>query len=124
MGESFPRTARLTRSRELNTVRAEGVRVHAGPFLIQLRRDERSTSGPRLGVIATRRIGNAVARHRSKRRMREVFRKNREILPPGTEVVLIARDGIEDLAWSELVSRYRDGINRALARITSHRRKA
>ena len=48
----------------------------------------------RLGVTVSRRIGNAVARNRVKRRVRECFRKViRDRLPAGTSIVVIARGG-------------------------------
>ena len=53
----------------------------------------------RLGVTVSRRIGNAVARNRVKRRVRECFRKAiRAELPPDTSIVVIARAGASSLA--------------------------
>ncbi len=52
----------------------------------------------RLGVTVSRRIGNAVARNRVKRRVRECFRKAiRAELPPLTSIVVIARAGAASL---------------------------
>jgi ribonuclease P protein component len=36
-------------------------------------------AGDRLGVIASRRLGDAVFRNRAKRRLREVFRRGRSV---------------------------------------------
>lgn len=52
----------------------------------------------RLGVTVSRRIGNAVARNRIKRRVRECFRlAMRERITPGLSLVVIARPGAADL---------------------------
>ena len=59
----------------------------------------------RLGVVASRKVGNAVERARAKRRLREVFRLNRGLLPPDfrADVVLVARRAILDAPWARVV---------------------
>lgn len=65
-------------------------------------------SGPdaalRLGVVASRRVGNAVARARAKRLLREVYRLNRHDLEGACDIVLVARDTILRCRWNELQS--------------------
>jgi len=46
-----------------------------------------------VGVTASSRIGNAVARNQVKRWLREIYRTHRSELPEGVDVVLIARRG-------------------------------
>jgi len=46
---------------------------------------------PRLGITVTRKVGNAVFRNRAKRVIREAFRRKRDDLPPGTDVVVIVK---------------------------------
>ena len=48
-------------------------------------------SATRVGIIAGKRIGNAVERNRSKRLLREAVRLNRAMIADGFEIVLIAR---------------------------------
>lgn len=62
-------------------------------FLLQGR--EREAAGPvRVGFTASKKVGNAVARNRAKRRLRALAR---EVLPaagrPGWDYVLVARAG-------------------------------
>jgi len=47
----------------------------------------------RLGIAVGRKAGNACARNRIKRRLREYFRLNREKMPPETDIVFVALDG-------------------------------
>jgi ribonuclease P protein component len=55
----------------------------------------------RLGVTVSRRVGNAVNRNRVKRRIREWFREARHELAPGTDLVVIARNGAAELSAAE-----------------------
>jgi len=49
---------------------------------------------PRLGLAASRRLGNALVRNRWKRLTREAFRISREQLPPGVDLVVCPRPGV------------------------------
>jgi len=59
--------------------------------------------GPRAGFVASRRaVGNAVARNRAKRRLREVFRHHQNIVPPGTDLVFVARRALNGLEYAAI----------------------
>jgi ribonuclease P protein component len=47
--------------------------------------------GTRVGIVAGKRIGNAVQRNKAKRLLREAVRLNRARIADGFEIVLIAR---------------------------------
>ena len=73
MSEGFGRDARLRSRGEFTAVQKSGRRA-AGRFLTLL--GQPNTVGrDRLGIIASRRVGNAVVRNRAKRRVRELFRR-------------------------------------------------
>ena len=77
-------------------------------------------SGTRLGITASRKVGNAVVRNRFKRRVREWFRENRGFLDPNTDFVVIARRSGARLELAELAARLRDllAIDRETAATT------
>ena len=74
---------------------ASARRQGAGGFLIQARFRDDGTPMVQVGFTASKKIGNAVARNRAKRRLRAVAR---EVLPnlaqPGWDYVLVARPGV------------------------------
>lgn len=106
-----PRVGRLKRRPEFLAV-AGTRRKHVAPGLIlQVRRhDERQAPPPggpviRLGLTASRKVGNAVVRNRARRRLREAARL---ILPfharPGHDLVLIARQDTAGRPWTDLIA--------------------
>ena len=44
----------------------------------------------RLGIIASKKVGNAVARNRVKRAIREIFRHIKHQMIPATDIVVIS----------------------------------
>ena len=47
--------------------------------------------GNRLGITVSTKLGNAVVRNRTRRRLREVYRLNEQALVDGVDVVVVAR---------------------------------
>lgn len=65
----------------------------------------------RLGVIATRRMGGAVCRNRSKRRARELFRNGSRA--GGLDIVVLPHRGFNDASFAALQTDYRTTLWRA-----------
>jgi len=114
-----PKVGRLRRRPEFLAV-AGTRRKHVAPGLIlQVRRhDDKQRPAPgepevRLGLTASRKVGNAVVRNRARRRLREAARL---IFPeharPGHDLVLIARQGTAERAWDDLLDDMRQALRR------------
>jgi ribonuclease P protein component len=56
-------------------------------------RARRSNSRSRLGLAVSKKVGNAVVRNRWKRRIREAFRLQQDVLPSGLDIVVRPRKG-------------------------------
>jgi ribonuclease P protein component len=89
----FCRAMRLQQSRDFARVRQHGERLVLGCLIANWRRLP-ADSVSRLGVITASRIGNAVARNRARRLLRETFRLHQHDLAAPVELVLVARPSI------------------------------
>jgi ribonuclease P protein component len=99
---------------EFERIQGTGERVDTRHFVFVL--SAQSTPGqPRLGITASRRIGNAPVRSRAKRLVREAFRATRELWPDGIDLVVIVRKPLADLKLAAVVSEWR-GASQGLAR--------
>ena len=106
------RLPRLTRRGEFLKVASRG-RKAARPGLV-LQALPQPEGGLRLGFTATKKIGNAVARNRAKRRLREAARLMLGAAPPqGWDLVLIARDTTGRREWSKLLGDLRGALRQA-----------
>jgi ribonuclease P protein component len=85
----FTSEHRLRKSVQFKRVQREGQKIYTRNLLIFAA--DGPTEERRLGITVTRKVGNAVFRNRAKRVTREAFRRTREGLPPGTDVVIIIK---------------------------------
>ena len=90
------RRYRLSRSRDFDAVYRQG-RSSSTRFLVLywFARDE-DEGDPRLGLAVPKGTGNAVARNRIKRQLREVWRARLDHVPAGRDYVLIAKPGLPE----------------------------
>ena len=85
----FPRRERLRTDREYREVVRKGERVQTPHFTVY--RDFRAGEGRKVGVSVGKRVGKAVTRNRVKRLLREFYRLNKALFPPGTRTAIVAR---------------------------------
>ena len=65
---------------------------------------------PRLGIAASQKMGNAVARNRAKRLVRELFRAYKPL--SDIDLIVVPRREIVDATWSTIEADYRAALLR------------
>ncbi|VAX28281.1 Ribonuclease P protein component [hydrothermal vent metagenome] len=86
---SFHKCERLAKRPQFEKVMAEGRRKRVSTIctLFML---PNGLNRKRLGIIASKKIGNAVIRNRAKRKIREAFRRIKDRIDPGMDIVVIS----------------------------------
>lgn len=56
----------------------------------------------RLGIITSRKIGNAVNRNRAKRKIREIFRRHKDLVGQDMDIVVISASKLVNLPYATL----------------------
>lgn len=100
----FSAQQRLRKALDFQGVREAGLRINCGVFIAILNKNVLGIR--RFGVIASRKVGNAVKRNRAKRIFREIFRQNQEHLPESTDIVIIVRYNFGEISFQELTARF------------------
>jgi ribonuclease P protein component len=117
------RKNRLSRSRDFDAVYRQG-RSASTRFLTLHwfdREDGDGAGEPRLGLAVPRAVGNAVARNRIKRQLREIWRTRLDAgaLPRGKDYVLVVRPGLPEASAARghewLVERLDEVLGKAAA---------
>lgn len=95
-------TQRIVRTRQFSETYAQQ-RKFTGRFLV-LWLYSCEGAALRLGVVASRKVGNAVARARAKRRAREAYRLNRHQFRGQVDVVIVTRHALLSAPWDAVVT--------------------
>jgi ribonuclease P protein component len=99
---------RVKRRVEFQQVYEHGFRTHARFMTLFVLANNLAVM--RLGVAATRKLGDAVERNRAKRLVRELFRRNKTL--PGFDVVVVPRRELLDAEFSSLEADYCSALKR------------
>ena len=104
------RSGRLSRSAEFDRVYRQGRSV-ANRYLVLYAFPRGGEEPPRVGLSVSRKVGGAVERNQLKRLLREACSRHNEELPPGHDIVIVARPPARELGEAEGL----DGVDAALA---------
>jgi ribonuclease P protein component len=112
---AFGPERRIRRRADFVRVQSDGERASTRHFvlLVAANPDGEGRACPRIGIVATRKVGNSVERSRIKRLCRECFRTWPGFVPDGIDLVVIARAGAHELDLGRVRGEW-EGARRAL----------
>jgi len=105
----FPKCERLLKRNEFLKLSSRGRKIHSKHFIII--RGDAGALLTRIGITASRRTGNAVARNRCKRLIREFYRRNKGLFI-ASDYNVIAKPGAAQLEFLDLVQELTDALQR------------
>ena len=102
---SFSQGQHIKLGWEFEKVRQEGRRAVKGCLVLNFRiNKDREFS--RIGIITSRKVGNAVVRNRARRLIREAFRLHQHDLTSAADLVWIARPSIAGKSFAQVERDY------------------
>jgi ribonuclease P protein component len=120
----FSKAQRVRRKAEFQHVFDGGTRVSSRFFTLLVARHQGPSASlgtrpvARLGLVASRKLGDAIRRNRAKRVIREVFRLNQPLHGgAGVDLVVIPRRELCDAPFTDIEKEFRGAWRRAVARL-------
>jgi ribonuclease P protein component len=104
MNERLTPLERIRKKSDFSSLYRDGGRFRGRFFTLVFLKSGLGYS--RLAVVASRKVGPAVVRNRVKRRFRELFRRNKELLGEPLDLIVITRPGSGEAAWNDLRDAY------------------
>ena len=77
----------------------------ANSYFVLYARPNRSQSN-HVGITVSKKLGHAVVRNRTRRRIREIYRLNEEKFQSGWDIVVVARSRAVDAPFDKLTKSY------------------
>jgi len=109
---NFPRSSRLKLARDFIRAKTKGERLACGCMIVNwLSLPENSLT--RLGVVTSKKIGNAVIRSRARRLLRESFRLHQHEIGRPVDLVLVARNSIVGKSFGEVEQDFLRALGKA-----------
>jgi ribonuclease P protein component len=114
----LPSRYRMTRSTEFGATVSQGVRAVQPDLVVHARRlsDGSQDAGPRIGLVVSKSVGNAVERHRVARRLRHVARTVIDELDSADRIVIRALPGSRYAISARLEQELRTALRRTRSR--------
>lgn len=109
MNEGLRPEERIRKKNDFSSLYKKGYRYRGRYFNLVYYSSNLSYS--RMAVVVSRKVGNAVERNKVKRRLRDLFRRNKGLLKEALDMLIIAKPEIRDLSWPALKAEYSRAVS-------------
>ena len=113
--ERFTKASRVRRRGEFQRVFNLSLRAKGRYVTVLVAPNEAGTT--RLGIVASRKLGDAVRRNRAKRLIREIFRRSTRQSASPVDLVVIPRRELFEASYSMLESDFHGTLKRCTSRL-------
>jgi ribonuclease P protein component len=108
MDENFTPQERIRKKKDFLYLYKKGKRYRGKYFILIFLQNELAFS--RVAVVASKKFGNAVQRNRTKRWLRTLFRRNKELLEKPFDLIFIPHKEMNGALWQNLEEEYRAAL--------------
>ncbi|MBN1939449.1 MAG: ribonuclease P protein component [Candidatus Aminicenantes bacterium] len=115
MSDSYGPRERIRKKSDFQALYRKGRSFRSRFFTVVYLLNDRGY--PRMSAVSSRKVGDAVRRNRARRRARELFRRNKDLLNTSMDMLIITRADMVEAPWAALRDQY-------LAFLASLRREA
>ncbi len=105
------RHLRLRGRKNFDLLRTDGQAIRHSLLILSYR--DNGMVHNRYGMIVSRRLGHAVARNKIRRRLREALRQYDAVITGGFDIVLIARQAINNATYHEIIDALQSALEKA-----------
>jgi len=109
MDERLRPVERIRKKKDFFDLYRKGRRVRGKYFHLVFQPNKLEYS--RMAVVVSKKIGKAAKRNRIKRWFRELFRRNKELLPLPCDLIFIAQKDMANLTWEGLKEEYKSVVS-------------
>ncbi|MCA6072730.1 MAG: ribonuclease P protein component [Endomicrobium sp.] len=99
---SFTYFERLHIQKDFNKVFKSGLRLENKNIRVLAYKRDDGRIVRRLGLVTPKKMGTAVVRNRTKRRLREIFRTSKHLMEPGLDLIFVSRRETASLDYNSL----------------------
>lgn len=105
--QGFGAERRVRQRAQFRIAQRLGRKVVRRHFILLVYAREAAVPGPaRLGLVVSKRVGNAVRRNRTKRVIREAFRRSGQLFPADFDFLVIARPSLSELGSDAILAEF------------------
>lgn len=96
----LPKEARLRKNGEFRRIYDRGKKYNGRYMLLFVVKSEAENN--RYGIVASKKVGKAVVRNRSRRQIREIIRAERGNIAPGNDIILVIKSSAVRAEFTDL----------------------